>query len=238
MLNSNSPKLKDASVRQAIFYALNRTDLINAAFGSEEYAKKAYSFLPNENKFHTDNVEKYEFDQAKAKELLAKAGVSGLKLKRGYPGSNVPYQKEAAIIQQNLKAVGIDVELAAGEDAAISKQMKDKNSNYDMFLGGYIMGIDPDTFNSLFLSDSQWNYSHFADKQIDDLFNAGRVETDEAKRKEIYNQIQQKLQANAYFFPILENKRIVVMSSNLQGVDDAKLVPVYTFEDMSKLYYK
>lgn len=238
VLNSNSPKLKDASVRQAIFYALNRTDLINAAFGSEEYAKKAYSFLPNENKFHTDNVEKYEFDQAKAKELLAKAGVSGLKLKLGYPGSNVPYQKEAAIIQQNLKAVGIDVELAAGEDAAISKQMKDKNSNYDMFLGGYIMGIDPDTFNSLFLSDSQWNYSHFADKQIDDLFNVGRVETDEAKRKEIYNQIQQKLQANAYFFPILENKRIVVMSSNLQGVDDAKLVPVYTFEDMSKLYYK
>ncbi|MBK1811110.1 ABC transporter substrate-binding protein [Clostridium sp. YIM B02505] len=238
VLNSNSPKLKDASVRQAIFYALNRTDLINAAFGSEEYAKKAYSFLPNENKFHTDNVEKYEFDQAKAKELLSKAGVSGLKLKLGYPGSNVPYQKEAAIIQQNLKAVGIDVELAAGEDAAISQQMKNKNSDYDMFIGGYIMGIDPDTFNSLFLSDSKFNYSHYADKQIDDLFNAGRVETDEAKRKDIYNQIQQKLQANAYFYPILENKRIVVMSSNLAGIDDAKLVPVYTFEDMSKLYYK
>jgi peptide/nickel transport system substrate-binding protein len=238
VLNSNSDKLKDANVRQAIFYALNRTDLINAAFGSEEYAKKDYSFLPNENKFHTDDVEKYEFDQAKAKELLAKAGVSGLKLKLGYPGSNVPYQKEAAIIQQNLKAVGIDVELAAGEDAAISQQMKNEKSDYDMFIGGYIMGIDPDTFNSLFTSDSQYNYSHFKDKQIDDLFNAGRVETNEAKRIEIYNTIQKKLQANAYFYPILENKRIVVMSSNLAGIDDAELVPVYTFEDMSKLYFK
>jgi peptide/nickel transport system substrate-binding protein len=212
--------------------------LINAAFGSEEYAKKDYSFLPNENKFHTDDVEKYEFDQAKAKELLAKAGVSGLKLKLGYPGSNVPYQKEAAIIQQNLKAVGIDVELAAGEDAAISQQMKNEKSDYDMFIGGYIMGIDPDTFNSLFTSGSQYNYSHFKDKQIDDLFNAGRVETNEAKRIEIYNTIQKKLQANAYFYPILENKRIVVMSSNLAGIDDAELVPVYTFEDMSKLYFK
>jgi peptide/nickel transport system substrate-binding protein len=238
VLNSNSQKLQDENVRQAIFYALNRTDLINAAFGSEEYASQAFSFLPNENKFHSNDVEKYDFNQSKAKELLAKAGISGLKLKLGYPGSNVPYQKEAAIIQQNLKAIGIDVELAAGEDAAISKQMKDANSNYDMFLGGYIMGIDPDTFNSLFTSESQYNYSHFKDKQIDDLFNVGRIETDEAKRKEIYDTIQKKLQTNAYFYPILENKRIVVMSSNLAGVEDAALVPVYTFEDMSKLYFK
>jgi peptide/nickel transport system substrate-binding protein len=238
VLNSNSSKLKDANVRQAIFYALNRTDMINASFGSEEYAKKAYSFLPNENKFHSDDVEKYEFDQAKAKELLAKAGVSGLKLKLGYTGTDVPSQRQAAIIQQALKAVGIDVELAGGESTAISQQQKNPNSNYDMFINGYIMGIDPDTFNSLFISDSQYNYSHFKDKEIDDLFNAGRVETDQAKRTDIYNTIQKKLEDNAYFYPILENKRILVMSSNLDGVKDAGLVPVYTFEDMSKLYFK
>lgn len=238
VLNSNSKNLQDENVRKAIFYALNRTDLINASFGSDEYAKQAYSFLPNENKFHSDDVEKYDFNQDTAKELLAKAGVSGLKLKLGYPGSNVPYQKEAAIVQQNLKAVGIEVELAAGEDAAITQQMKDPKSDYDMFLGGYIMGIDPDTFNSLFISSDAHNYSHYSDKQIDDLFNAGRVETDQAKRKEIYDTIQKKLQDNAYFYPILENKRIVVMSSKLGGVEDAALVPVYTFEDMSKLYFK
>lgn len=239
VLNSNSPKLQDKKVRQAIFYALNRTDLINAAFGSEEYAAKAYTFLPNENSFHADNVEKYEYNLEKAKQLLGEAGVSGLKLKLGYAGTNVPYQKDAAIIQQNLKAVGIDLELAAGEDAAISQEMKNAQStNYDMFLGGYIMGIDPDTFNSLFTSESLFNYSHYKDTEIDDLFNAGRVETDGAKRQEIYNKIQQRLQDNAYFYPILENKRILVMSSNVAGVEEAKLVPVYTFEDMSKLYLK
>jgi len=238
VINSNSTKLKDANVRQAIFYALKRTDLINAAFGSVEYAKPAYSFLPNEGKFHSNDVEKYDFNITKAKELMAKSGVSGLKLKLGYVGNNAPYSKDAAIIQQSLKAIGIDVELAGGEDAAISQQMKDEKSKYDMFLGGYIMGIDPDTFSSLFTSGSKYNYSHFNDKKIDDLFNAGRVATTEAKRKEIYTEIQKKLQANAYFYPILENKRIVVMSSKLAGIEDATLVPVYTFEDMSKLYFK
>ncbi|NRV13275.1 ABC-type transport system substrate-binding protein [Clostridium beijerinckii] len=149
----------------------------------------------------------------------------------------MPYQKEAAIIQQNLKAVGIDVELSGGEDAAITKKMKDPNSDYDMFLGGYIMGIDPDTFNSLFIPGSH-NYSHFDDNKLVDLFNAGRVEKDEAKRKEIYNDAQKQIQNDAYFYPILENKRILVMSSNVDGVKDAALVPVYTFEDMSKLHFK
>ncbi|MDZ4907262.1 ABC transporter substrate-binding protein, partial [Clostridium perfringens] len=53
VLNSNSKKLKDAYVSQALLYGLNRKDLINAAFGSEEYAAEAYTFLPNENPFHT-----------------------------------------------------------------------------------------------------------------------------------------------------------------------------------------
>lgn len=237
VLNSKSPKLQNEDVRKAIFYALNRKDIINASFGSEEYAKEAYTFLPNESKYHTNDVEKYDYNQEKAKELLAKSGVSGLKLKLGYTGNNVPNQKQGAIIQQNLKAIGIDVELAGGESAAITQKMKDPNSDYDMFLGGYIMGIDPDTFNSLFIPGAT-NYSHFENNKLVELFNAGRVENDEAKRKEIYNQVQKQIQADGYFYPMLENKRILVMSSNVDGVKDAALVPVYTFEDMSKLYFK
>ena len=238
VLNSNSDKVKNEDFRKAIFYGMNRIDIINAAYGSEEYAEEAYTFLPNGNPFHTNEVEQYTFNQDKAKELLAKSGVSGVTLKLGYQANNVPQQRQAAIIQQNLKAVGINVELSGGEATAISQQMKNDDTDYDMFLGGYIMGIDPDTFYSLFASEGEYNYSHFKDQEIDDLFNTGRVENDEAKRKEIYNNMQNKIQDNAYFYPLLENKRIVVMSSNLGGVEEAKLVPVYTFEDMSKLYFK
>ena len=238
VLNTGSSKLQDPNVRKAIFYAINRVDVINAAYGSEEYAKQAYTFLPNESKFNTADVEKYDFNQDKAKELLQAAGVSGLKLKLGYSVNDVPAQKQAAIIQQNLKAIGVDVELAANDGTALTQQMRDPNSGYDMFLFGYIMGIDPDTFNPLFMSNSSYNYTHYNDPQIDELFNAGKVEKDDAKRKEIYNEIQKKIQDNAVFYPIFENKRILVMSSDLAGVDEAGLVPIYTFEDMSKLYFK
>lgn len=37
------------------------------------------------------------------------------------------------------------------------------------------------------------------------------------------------------FYPLVSNKRILVVNKRVGGVEDAKLVPVYTFEDTSKL---
>lgn len=236
--NLTSKTVQDKNVRKAVLYALSRSQMIDAAYVSDEYAKPAYTFLPNENKFHTDDVEKYDTNIDKTKELLSQAGVSNLKLKLAYTANNVPQQKQAVIIQQNLKAAGIECELAGMDSAALYESLEKHNGKFDMYLGGYIMGIDPDTFNSLFISNSPSNYMGYSNTEIDKLFAAGRTETDESKRIEIYNNVQKILQDDAVFYPILENKRVLVINSNIGGIDEAGLVPVYTFEDMSKLYYK
>jgi len=236
--NLPSKTVQNKDVRKAILYALNRSQMITASYVSDKYAKPVYSFLPNESKYSSNDVEKYDTDVAKSKELLTKAGVSNLKLKLAYISNNVPQQKEAAIIQENLKAVGITVELLGMDSTALSENNKKHNGKFDMYLGGYIMGIDPDTFNSLFTTGSSSNYMAYSNTEIDKLFNEGRIETDITKRKVIYNNIQKLLQDDAVFYPILENKRILAIDSNITGIEDAGLVPVYTFEDMSKLYYK
>ena len=97
------------------------------------------------------------------------------------------------------------------------------------------MGIDPDTFASLFESTAAFNYMHYDYPEIDELFKQGREETDPAKRKEIYTKLQQTIQNTGCFYPITSNKRILVISKNISGIEEAKLVPVYTFEDTSKL---
>jgi peptide/nickel transport system substrate-binding protein len=107
-----------------------------------------------------------------------------------------------------------------------------------MYMSGYIMGIDPSTFATLFASDSPDNYSHVADPSLDGLFSKGAVETDTAKRKALYEQTQQWLAADASYIPLIENKRILVVTSSLSGIDKAALVPVYTFEDSSKLFFR
>ena len=87
----------------------------------------------NENKFSTGNVEKYNTDLTKTKSLLAKAKVNGLKLKLAYTANNVPQQKQAAIIQQNLSAAGIRVELVGMDSTALTENLKKHNGKFDMY---------------------------------------------------------------------------------------------------------
>lgn len=236
--NLASKTVQNKDLRQAVFYALSRKQMIDASYISDKYAKPVYSFLPNESKFSSKDVEKYNTNAGKAKSLLSKSGAGSVKLKLAYTSNNVPQQKQAAIMQQNLKAVGIDVELMGMDGTALSKKLEDHDTSFDMYLGGYIMGIDPDTFNSLFISNSSSNYMSYSNPEIDKLFTEGRTETDKTKRKDIYDKIQKIMQDDAVFYPITENKRILAISSNIGGIKEASLVPVYTFEDMSKLYYK
>ena len=100
------------------------------------------------------------------------------------------------------------------------------------------MGLDPDTFSSLFETGAAYNYMYYDQPEINEMFAQGRKETDETKRKEIYTNLQKKIQDTACFYPLYSNKRLLVVSKNVSGIDAAKLVPVYTFEDTSKLQKK
>ncbi len=70
VLNCKAKGLDKKEVRQAIAYALNKDDLIKAAYESEKYAPKAYSPLPKNALYYTEDVTKYDLNKDKAKELL------------------------------------------------------------------------------------------------------------------------------------------------------------------------
>ena len=66
--------------------------------------------------------------------------------------------------------------------AYMSAAYDPESTDYDMFLGAYVMGIDPDTFAPLFDStkDDMMNF-HNAD--IDAKFNEAATTLDDSKRK-------------------------------------------------------
>ena len=227
----NAKNVPDEKVRKAILYALNKDEMNIASYLSDEYYITPYTFLPPTSRFYTEDVEKYEQDFDKAKELLKEAGVKDLTLKVGYTGSDPAQTAQALLLQQQLGEVGIKVELDAADGTALSAQMRDENNDYDMYFGGYIMGIDPDTFASLFETKTNHNYMKYDYKYIDDMFAEGRNENDPEKRKEIYNKIQAEIQNIATFYPITSNNKILVVNNRIQGIEEARLVPVYTFED-------
>ena len=103
-----------------------------------------------------------------------------------------------------------------------------------MYLGGYIMSIDPAGFSGMFASGNMMNFNM---PELDALFEEGKATTDTAKRQEVYTKIQQMAADSALFYPFGTNLRILVVNPDVQGVEDAALVPITTFEDISKLSF-
>ena len=234
----NAARVQNEDLRKAILYALDKKAIADAALLSSDYYDLPWSFMPPNSKFFTEDVEKYEQNLEKSKEYLAASGVQKPELNLAYSGSDTLQSTSALLVQEQLEKAGFKVTLSGIDSKALSQQMKDKNNTYDMYFGGYIMGIDPDTFYSLFETGAAYNYMYYDQPEINEMFAQGRKETDETKRKEIYTNLQKKIQDTACFYPLYSNKRLLVVSKNVSGIDAAKLVPVYTFEDTSKLQKK
>ncbi|MDR2534467.1 MAG: ABC transporter substrate-binding protein [Treponema sp.] len=237
VFNLNSSRVQDINLRKAVFFGLNRNEMNVGAYISNDYYVNAYSIFPYSNPFYTDTVEKYEQDTAKSRDYLSKVqSVPSLRL--GYLANNTAQETQAMVAQQNLKAIGITLELNALDSALLTVKMREGSPDYDIYLGGYIMGIDPGNYGTLFTTESPVNYGRFKDPILDGKWVAGSVEADQTKRREIYHDIQRYIADQAVWFPIVTNKRILAFTPDVDGIAEARLIPIYNFEDMSKLFFK
>lgn len=233
------PKVTDVRVRQALFFALNRDDILRATWLDEQYYEPAYSFLPPSNTFATDDVEKYDQNVERSKELLTEAGETGLTLSLGYAGNDPAQTTQATLIQQQLAAVGVNVELNGVDGSAVFAEIaKGADSPYDLYLGGYIMGPDPDSYGAIYRSDAYANRAGYASEEADALFTQGAEARTEEERKAAYDELQRVISEDAVLYPIGDNLKLLAVNERIDGVEDATPAPIYTLLNFGKLYEK
>lgn len=235
----NSEKLKDVKVRKAISYAIDKEKLIQGAYGNESYAEPAYSPFSSNTTFYTDDVEKYEYDVEKAKELLKEAGAEDLKLNLMYGSGNPQTEKECLLIQEMLKQAGITVELVPLESSTFIEKLLDKdNDELDLASNGYVMGTNPYSYSAIFKSDSQENFSTYSNPEVDELFEKAKREIDDSKREEIYKEIQQILVDDAAQYSIANVKKLVAVRKDFTNLEEANPAPVHMFDYFNKIEKK
>ena len=111
---AKNPKLKDLKVRQALYYALNRDQLVKTQL--PEGAQVATQFMPDTVAGYNKDLKPYAYDPDKAKALLKEAGAEGMTLTFAYPSEvSRPYmpdpQKIYEALRSDLEAVGIKVKV-------------------------------------------------------------------------------------------------------------------------------
>ncbi|EFC86428.1 ABC transporter substrate-binding protein [Parafrankia sp. EUN1f] len=119
--NVTAPALGDVRLRQAIAYAIDRDRIISEVFRGNGYATNLpwpkYSVA-----YDAEKNKRYAYNQAKAKELVAQIGTLPT-IPYTYNTALPVYAATAQIVQANLAAVGIKVELEPVDAATFVKQL-------------------------------------------------------------------------------------------------------------------
>lgn len=234
-MNQNVDVLKDAKVRQAIAYALNKEELVNFAFLSSDFATPAYSIFTKDTLYYDDTLTKYDNDVEKAKALLAEAGQSKLSLNLLYISTDKVMESEATYIQSKLAEVGITIELYPLDEATYKNKIKETDStDYDLMLHYYTLGEEPSLYADILGSSSRSNYSRVQDKALDALWEKGNTVSNQTEREAVYKEIQKTVNDNMYVYPIAYSKGFYAVDKAYAGFDKFLLKTIYY--DYSKLY--
>ncbi|MGB8480265.1 MAG: ABC transporter substrate-binding protein [Acidobacteriaceae bacterium] len=223
--NLHDPYLRDARVRQAIAFALNRPLIIATLLRG--MARPAESLLPPNHWAYTGDVAHYDYNPQRARQLLDdagyKPGADGIRFHLTMKTSNDGGARELAMtLQQQLRAVGIALEVRSFEFATFYSDIS--HGSFGMYSLRWIGGNeDPDIFRYAFASSSVpphgVNRGDYSNTQVDQLLQAAASESDQAKRRILYVQVQQILAKEMPTLPLWFIDSVVIYNRRISGVE-------------------
>jgi peptide/nickel transport system substrate-binding protein len=184
-LAQKNPLGKDARVREAFELALDRDGIVQVAMDSE--ADVGNQWVAPANAYYSRNVPIPKRDVARAKALLAEAGIPNPSFTLVTPTTS-DAQKIAQIVQAMVKDAGFDVKIQSTEFAT-SLDMADKGQ-FEAYVLAWSGRADPDgnLYNFDFCK-APLDYAGYCKPEVDDLLNRSRSALDPPERKKIYEQI-------------------------------------------------
>ena len=232
--NSNSPLTSDPRVREAICLALNVDEIIAGAYGSTDLAPAAKTVFCPSNLYYSD-VEGYSQDLERAKELIAEAGVEGETFRLVYNSSRENMENCALMIQQQLKAVNLNVEIQGYETQGFFEVFFYTDAgDWELGLNGYSTNGDNQGDEYMFSLEGFLSKNICSTDEIAALWNEGDATTDPEERAAIYKEIQEQIRDVYTMFPLTSPNFVVATDKRLKGVDAIDMVPL--FEDYLNLY--
>lgn len=200
-MNVTKAPFDDVRVRRAMYHAINKTDVMNAAI--EEYGQPVYGYLSPVMLGYWEGISEYApaFDVEQAKALLSEAGWAdsdgdGILEKDGnrleFTTLIIPtdaHARASVVIQSQLKAIGVHMEIQTLEFSTLLNQAG--SGEYQSMLMGYT-SLEPNIAYQWFHSSQvgAGNLSFIEDPTLDELIMEGRSTMDIDERIEVYAELE------------------------------------------------
>ncbi|MBV7378694.1 ABC transporter substrate-binding protein [Maritimibacter dapengensis] len=187
-MDTRADPFSDNNVRLALKYAINREELVEKIlFG--------YGTVGNDHpigrgqRFFNDELEQTSYDPDKAKFHLKEAGLDNLSVKLSAADAAFSGAVDAAVLYQNAAAAaGIDIEVVREPNDGYWSDVWMKKPFSAVYWSGRV--VEDQAFTTVYQTGASWNDTFWSNARFDELLIKARGELDEAKRREMYYEMQ------------------------------------------------
>ncbi|WP_347265846.1 ABC transporter substrate-binding protein [Paracoccus sp. (in: a-proteobacteria)] len=223
-LNQSQEKLQNPKVWEAFKWAIDYEGIQKNILPMTHVVHQA--IIPNGLPSAVTDTP-FRKDSAKAKALLAEAGLAdGFEINMDHYSAQ-PYPDIAQTIQANLAEIGVKVNLISAENRQVLTKMRareheialsawgtdyfDPNSNAEVFC------INKDNSDNATTKPFAWR-SHFQDEELMAMAIAARDEKDPATRIRMYVELQEKFMHNSPFVIMMQGSTTAAARPNVNGI--------------------
>lgn len=219
--NTQKAPFDNPLVRQALNYAINKKDVVTVAVDNQGAPLNNY-ISPSAIGYY-DIDSDYEYNPEKAKELLAEAGYTESNpLTFDLAVCDESNKKGATVVQANLNAIGVQMEVKSMESGALYEDAQ--KGNLDACYIGWGSLADPGTtYDGIFYSSGASNYAHYNNPTVDALIDDARSNTDPNAVAKDHQTVLQTLNDDAMWVPLYTKQYIIGYHKDLQGVHNSAI---------------
>jgi peptide/nickel transport system substrate-binding protein len=228
--NLSRPLLADRALREALSLLVNRDDIVQF---EDNLAAPQLGLFTEGSPWRSDGLPRYDHDPARAQQLLAQAGYrqSGgalqtpggqpVRLEVLWPTTSQPRGKVATYLQQQWKGLGVEATVTGLDfNAFLDKYQRQRD--FDVALGSYSASLDPDSAKSQVITGGTQNATGFSSPRVDELVRLGAVEQDEARRKQLYQELERLVVEALPQLYLVTSKNTTIFDRKVGGVRPLK----------------
>ncbi len=238
-MDGSNPFFGDVRVRRAMCHALNIPLIIKRVY--DNLYPQAKGIFPPGSWAHNPDVKPFAFSRDRAARLLDEAGwridpdsgwrcktVEGpdgtaqrvpLSFRLAYAQESMTSPQVAAILQQDLKHVGVEMKLQALEYLTLKQRVF--THDFQAVVWAWTAEAEPDNARHLFYStaaEGGQNFVSYANPEVDALFDAGRRSFDVGERRKCYQRLARLIYEDAPYTFMINAPSLWAFQKRIRGV--------------------
>ena len=236
-IGQERPKYQNKKLRQAMAYAINRKEWIDAFYYG--FGKPLNGLIPSSHwsGAKEGDVQEYPYDVNKAKKLLDEAGYKDkdgdgyredpngkpfvVNLKH-YAGSNPTFEPRTVAIKGYWEKVGLKTKTEMVEFGKYNNDLENATDDMEAYVRTWQQGADPDP-SGLYKSTALWNESRYnnpkADKLLQEAIDTKVVGEDKDKRKKKYLEWQKIMSEDVPVIPLAELENVTAVNDKVKNFE-------------------